>query len=90
MKHDNDEKDKKKEITDLATLFVTVDKIIFSLVRASLGENSCSQTASGSSCTADPTPAPCRSESRLPGGREAPYCGRVWTFYGTDPGAGLP
>lgn len=65
-------------------------QIIFSPVHASLGENSCNQTASGSWCTADPTPGLCRSGSHLLGGQEAPCCGRVWTFYDTDPGAGVP
>lgn len=65
-------------------------QIIFSLVRAARGENSCSQTASGSWCTADPIPEPCRSGSHLPGGREAPCCGRVWTFCGTDPEGAVP
>lgn len=65
-------------------------QIIFSLVRASRGENSCSQTASGSWCTADPIPEPCRSGSHLPGAREAPCCGTVWTFCGTDPGGAVP
>lgn len=65
-------------------------QIIFSLVHASPGENSCSQTASGSCCTADPTPEPCHSGSHLPEGQGGPCCGRVWTFCGTDPGVGLP
>lgn len=65
-------------------------QIIFSLEHASPGENSCSQRASGSWCTADPTPGLCRSESRPPEEREALCCGRVWTFYGTDPAAAVP
>lgn len=65
-------------------------QINFSLVHASQGENSCSQTASGSWYTADPTQGLYRSGSHPPEEQGAPYCGRVSIFYGTDPGAAVP
>lgn len=65
-------------------------KILFSPEHAAQGESSCSRTASDNCRTADPTPGLYRSESHLLEEREAPCCGRVWTFYGTGPeGAGL-
>lgn len=60
------------------------------LVHATLGENSCSQTASGSWCTADPTPGLCHTGSRLPGGPGGFCSGTVWTFCGIDPTADSP
>lgn len=65
-------------------------QINFSLVHASQGENSCSQTASGSWYTADPTQGLYHSGSHPPEEQGAPYCGRVSIFYGTDPGAAVP
>lgn len=66
------------------------DRSIPSPVRASLGENSCSQKASGSCCTADPTPRPCHSGSHPLKGPGAPCCGRAWTFYDTGPVTFVP
>lgn len=80
---------KKKEKTFGNTILDSW-QIIFSLERAALGENSCSQTASGSWCTAGPTPGPCHNESRPPEEQEALCYDRVWTFYGIDPEVGLP